>query len=191
MLRDIGFTLSSNHGSARRSVCGERSIGFSPTPAAIAVNSDDSFIAAWESFEQDGSGFGIYAQRFNAAGTALDPAPFLVNTTTSREQSAPAIAVDANGNALIVWQSKGQDEGNTFGVYGQWYNSAGTKLGGEFRINTVTAADQKAPSVAIDGSGNATVAWQSFGQDGSDWGVYYTRLDAVAGGVADTTPSVT
>jgi hypothetical protein len=163
--------------------------GFTATPAAVAVHADGSYITAWESFEEDGSGFGVFAQRFNADGTGIDAAPFLVNTTTAREQSAPAIATDAAGNVLIVWQSKGQDEADSFGVYGQWYDSSGGKLGGEFRINSVTAADQKAPSVAIDGSGNAVIAWQSFGQDSSDWGVYYTRLDAVAGGVADTVPS--
>lgn len=164
-------------------------LGFAATPAAIAVHPDGSYVAAWSSFGEDGSGFGIFARRFDASGTGIDVAPFQVNTTTSREQSAPTIAVDAAGNALVVWQSKGQDSGDSFGIYGQWYNSSGTKLGHEFRINTHTPGDQKAPSVAIDGSGRATVAWQSFEQDGSDWGVFYARLDAVSGGTADTTPS--
>ena len=170
-------------------------LGFTATPAAIAVHADGSYITAWESFEEDGSGFGVFAQRFNADGTELDADPFLVNTTTLREQSAPAIAADAAGNVLIVWQSKGQDEGDSFGIYGQWYDSNGVKLGGEFRINTLTTGDQKAPSVAIDGSGNAIVTWQSVGAEDladievEDWGVYYTRLDAVAGDIADTTPS--
>ncbi|MCC9608309.1 GEVED domain-containing protein [Blastopirellula sp. JC732] len=164
-------------------------LGFTATPAAVAVQADGSIITAWESYEEDGSGFGVFAQRFDANGNEIDATPFLVNTTTDREQSAPAIATDAAGNVLIVWQSKGQDEADTFGVYGQWYDSLGAKLGGEFRINSTTAGDQKAPDVAIDGSGDAIVTWQSFGQDGSDWGVYYTRLDAVAGGVADTTPA--
>lgn len=33
------------------------------TPAAIAVHGDGSFTTAWESFEEDGSGFGVFAQR--------------------------------------------------------------------------------------------------------------------------------
>ncbi|QDU30673.1 Bifunctional hemolysin/adenylate cyclase precursor [Anatilimnocola aggregata] len=166
-------------------------VGFASTPAAIAVQANGSFTAAWESFEEEasGSGFGVFAQRFNADGTPVAPS-FQVNTVDDREQSAPAIAVDAAGNHLIVWQSKGQDDvdGDTFGIYGQWYNNAGP-LGSEFKINTATSGDQKSPSVAIDGSGKAIVSWQSFGQDGSDWGVYYTRLDAVVGVAPDTTPS--
>lgn len=106
------------------------------------------------------------------------PPPFQVNTVDDREQSAPAIAVDAAGSQLIVWQSKGQDEGDTFGIYGQWYDNMGGPLGSEFKINTTTAGDQRSPTVAIDGSDKVVVAWQSYAQDGSDWGVYYTRLDA-------------
>ena len=165
-------------------------LGFESTPAAIAVHADGSFTTALESFEEDGSGFGVFAQRFSADGTATS-AKYLINTTTDREQSAPAIAADASGNELVVWQSKGQDEGDTFGIYGQWYDSSGVKIGDEFRINTVTAGDQKTPSVAIDGSGNAIVAWQSVGAENltdtetEDWGVYYTRLN----GAGDTTPS--
>lgn len=145
-------------------------LGFVSSPPAITVQANGDFTAAWNSFEEDGSGFGVFAQRFSADGTEIDAVPFLVNATTAREQSAPAIASDSNGNVLVVWQSKGQDEGDTFGVFGQWYNSSGAKLGEEFRINSQTADDQKAPVVAIDGAGNAIVAWQSFGQDGSDWG---------------------
>ena len=114
-------------------------LGFTATPAAIAVHADGSFTTAFESFEEDGSGFGVFAQRFNADGTSSS-AKYPVNTTTLREQSAPAIAVDLNGNELVVWQSKGQD-GDGFGIYGQWYDSSGTKIGSEFKINTTTVAD--------------------------------------------------
>ena len=94
-------------------------LGFAATPAAIAVHSDGSYVAAWDSFGEDGSGFGVFARRFDANGAGIDALPFQVNSTTNREQSAPAIAVDSAGNALIVWQSKGQDSGDSFGVYGQ------------------------------------------------------------------------
>ena len=161
--------------------------GFTDTPAAIAVLADATFTMAWESFQEDGSGFGIFAQRFDSHGVPLS-SKVLVNSTTDRDQSAPNIAVDAAGNHLVVWQSKGQD-GSGFGVYGQWLDYAGTKMGLEFRINTTTEGDQIAPAVAIDGLGRAMVAWQSDGQDGSDWGVYYTRLDAVAGNNYDTSAS--
>lgn len=150
--------------------------GFTDTPAAIAVKTDGSFAMAWESFEEDGSGFGVFTQRYDSNGLPL-AAKVLVNTMVDGEQSAPSMAVDGLGNQIVVWQSNGQD-GSGFGVYGQWFDQAGDKLGSEFRINITTAGDQKAPSVAIDGSGRAIVAWQSDAQDGDNKGVYYTVLDS-------------
>jgi hypothetical protein len=163
-------------------------LGYEGTPASVTVHPDGSFTTVWSSFEADGNGFGVVAQRFDANGNPLTSAPVLVNTTTAREQSAPRIAGDAAGNTLIVWQSQGQDLGG-YGIFGQWFDQAGSRLGGEFRVNSTQTGDQKAPAVAVDGTGRAIVTWQSFGQDGSDWGVYYTTLNAVAGGVADVIPS--
>ena len=154
--------------------------GFTATPPTTAVQSSGAFTGVWESFEEDGSGFGIFAQRFDAAGTPLAPANFQVNSYVAGEQSASAIAGDEAGNVLIVWQSKGQDDVDvSFGIYGQWYDSLGAAIGTEFLVNTTTAGDQKAPTVAMDESGNTVVAWQSDGQDGDDWGIYYTRFDSV------------
>ena len=61
---------------------------------------------------------------------------------------------------MIAWQSQNQD-GSGWGVYAQRFNASGSKVGGEFRVNTVTSGDQTSPSVAMDGTGNFTVAWAS------------------------------
>jgi hypothetical protein len=34
----------------------------------VALDQDGDFVIAWESNHQDGSGYGIFARRFNAAG---------------------------------------------------------------------------------------------------------------------------
>ena len=154
--------------------------GFIASPAAMAVQADGSFVTAWETLDEDGSGFGIFAQRYDATGNPLAPA-FQVNTYSAGDQSAPAIAIDSAGNFLVTWQSKNQD-GDGLGVYGQWYDHTGGVIGSEFRVNTTTAGDQSAPAVAIDNEGDAIVAWQSDGQDGDGLGVFYTRLD----GAGDT-----
>lgn len=160
-------------------------MGFESTPAAIAVKTSGDYVVSWESFEEDGSGFGVFAQRYNADGTAA-AAKFQVNTTSVGEQSAPSIAADATGNVLMVWQSQGQDNADgSFGVFGQWYDNDGNAIGSEFQINSTTQGDQKAPSVAIDGSGRAIVAWQSDGQDGDKQGIYYTVLDTAGDTTGD------
>jgi len=52
-------------------------------------------------------------------GMPLGP-EFLVNTFTTDNQYVPAVAADAAGNFVVVWQSYGQD-GSFAGVFGQRY----------------------------------------------------------------------
>src|SRR2546430_13925526 len=52
---------------------------------AVASDADGDFVMAWESYAQDGSSFGVYAQRYNAAGAAQG-GEFRVNTTTAGSQ---------------------------------------------------------------------------------------------------------
>src|SRR5262249_13628780 len=62
---------------------------------------------------------------------------FHVNTTTTGQQFRSAVALDAAGNAVVVWQS---DVGDGAGraALGQRYDSTGAALGGEFLVNTTT-----------------------------------------------------
>jgi hypothetical protein len=63
----------------------------------IAIDGDGDFVVAWESIGQDGSGSGVFGQRYDSAGTALG-AEFQVNTYTTNTQGYPALAADADGN---------------------------------------------------------------------------------------------
>lgn len=149
------------------------------SPPDIAVSASGTFVSTWESFEEDGSGWGVYAQRHAADGTPIGD-PFPVNSYTAGDQHAPAIAMDDSGNFLIVWQSNLQD-GDGYGVYGQWYHSDGTPEGGEFLVNlTTTVGDQLHPDVSmasIDTEPVAVVTWQGADSDGSGiFSKWYTSL---------------
>ncbi|MEB3214115.1 MAG: Calx-beta domain-containing protein [Leptolyngbyaceae bacterium] len=139
------------------------------TPA-IAMNANGDFVIAWESFNQDGDGEGVYAQRYSNTGAAVG-GEIAVNTTTSSNQDDPSVAIDAAGNFLVAWESFGQD-GSSDGVYGQYFDTAGAKVGTEFRINTFTNSSQSEVALAMDADGNAIAVWQSFEQDGDSNGVY-------------------
>src|SRR5688500_442573 len=145
------------------------------TPA-LAREANGDFVIAWQSEGQDGSGEGIFARRYNAAGAALG-GEFRVNSFTTNAQSDPAVAMDALGNFVVTWRSFGQD-GSNHGIYAQRYSFAGQAEGSEFRVNTHTTSSQEAPAVAMDASGDFVVAWESYGQDGSEEGVYAQRYNA-------------
>jgi hypothetical protein len=151
---------------------------------AIAVAPSGAFVVAWQSNLQDGSGQGIYARRYDSAGTALS-GEFLVNTTTANDQRHPAIAMDSAGYFVITWESVAQD-GAGVGVYAREYTITGVAQGGEFRINTTTAADQQFPSIALDAAGDFVVVWSGNGSGDAD-GVFAQRYDGGAGIVVTPT----
>ncbi|MEN0049100.1 MAG: T9SS type A sorting domain-containing protein [Bacteroidota bacterium] len=142
---------------------------------SVAMNSDGDFIVVWESAGQDGSNNGVYAQGYNNAGAPIG-GEFRINTFTTGNQDDPSVAVDNNGDFVVVWESAGQD-GSDDGIYGQRYNSNGAALGGEFQVNTYTTDNQTDPSVATDQDGSFVVVWESDGQDGSDSGIYGQRYN--------------
>ncbi|MCC7510602.1 MAG: tandem-95 repeat protein [Planctomycetes bacterium] len=142
---------------------------------SVAMDADGDFVIAWMSSLQDGASFGIYAQRYNNSGAAVG-SEFLVNTFTTSEQQCPSVAMDADGDFVIAWMSNGQD-GSGYGIYAQRYNNSGAAVGSEFLVNTFTTNSQLYPSVAMDADGDFVVVWHSFGQDGSDYGIYAQRYD--------------
>jgi hypothetical protein len=141
---------------------------------AVALDGKGSFVVAWESSGQDGSAYGVFAQRFKNNGKALG-AEFQVNSYTNSNQGAPAVVMDTNGNFVIAWVSLGQD-GAGFGVFARRYNQKGKELGPEFQVNTYKTSDQGAPSIAMDVKGNFVITWVSSGQDGSDCGIFAQRF---------------
>ncbi len=50
------------------------------------------------------------------------------------------------------------------------------RLGGEFQVNAYTVSAQRYPRVAAEAGGDFVVVWQSYGQDGSKWGVFARRF---------------
>jgi hypothetical protein len=149
---------------------------FTETPQSVAMDADGDFVVTWSSNGQDGSGWGVYAQRYNAAGEALGN-EFRVNTITSNSQQYSTVAMDADGDFVVTWSSNGQD-GSGWGVYAQRYNTVGEAIGDEFRVNSFTSSSQQFSTVAMDADGDFAVTWSSNSQDGSGWGVYAQRYNA-------------
>ncbi|MEM9885905.1 MAG: 3-coathanger stack domain-containing protein [Bacteroidota bacterium] len=142
---------------------------------STAMDKEGNFVVVWASgvssgTGQDGSNFGIYGQRFNKEGNTIGT-EFQINTYTNNSQLNPAVAMDEEGNFVVVWSSFGQD-GSDYGIYGQRYDNSGSKIGGEFQINTFTVGTQSSPCVAMNKDGSFVVSWTSFGQDGDLGGIY-------------------
>jgi hypothetical protein len=144
----------------------------------ITTLKNGDFVITWESQDEDGSGYGIYQQRFNADGS-FDGGEKRVNKTTALAQDSPDVTALSNGGYVVTWQSEKQD-GSAYGIVGQVYDADGHKLGKEILINRHTNSEQTDPSVAALDGGKFVVSWESFDVDGSG-GAIVQRVFSNAG----------
>jgi hypothetical protein len=143
--------------------------------SGVALDTPGNFVITWQSHNQNGSGWGVYARRYNAQGAALT-GEVLVTTTTAGDQVTPQVGMAPGGAFAITWASQNQD-GSGWGVYAQRFSATGLKVGGEFRVNTTTANNQLNPAIAMDGTGDFVISWASYGQNGGSWGVFAQHFD--------------
>jgi hypothetical protein len=127
--------------------------------SSVTATSSGEFVVVWESFGQDGFGFGIFGRLFDSTGVPLGP-EFQVNTHTTYSQRVPSIAGNDSGDFVVVWQS-GVGDGSGYGLLGQRFDRTATRVGSEFRVNAYTPGDQFSSKVAMDDSGRFTVVWVS------------------------------
>jgi hypothetical protein len=145
-------------------------LGYQSAPA-VASDNAGGFLVAWASNGQDGASGGVFARRFDSAGSAEDE--FQVNAYTVNAQGSPAVALDANGDVMIVWSS--QQDGSPQGVFGRIYSSTGIQVTPEFQVTSYTVFNQTYPSVAALQRGDFIVSWASY-QDGGGMGVFARRF---------------
>ncbi|HXK22359.1 MAG TPA: hypothetical protein VMS55_06730, partial [Myxococcota bacterium] len=139
---------------------------------SVATNAQGDFVVVWTSEGSSGgdtSETSIQGQRYSSSGTAQG-GEFQVNSYTSNFQVAPAVAADAAGGFVVVWESRGSSgsDHSGFSVQGQRYASNGAAQGGQFQVNTFVANDQFGPAVATDADGDFVVVWTSLGSSQSD-----------------------
>ncbi len=126
---------------------------------SIAAAPSGEFVIAWQSLEEDGDLFGVFARRFSSSGDPLDT-PFQADSTTAGAQENPDAAMDADGDLVIVWESTSPDLLSVRDVRARRYASDGSS-GDPFQINTFTSLEQIAPAGAFSAQGNFIAVWES------------------------------
>jgi hypothetical protein len=138
---------------------------------AVASDATGSFVVTWMSEPQDGSGTGVYAQRYDASGVERG-GEFRVHTYAEGYQKSPSVASDPAGSFVVAWTSGIRLDEDSYDVFARRYDATGAALSPEFRVNTFTTGYQFDPSVAVDARGDFVVVWTT---------AYIGGLDAVFG----------
>ena len=147
----------------------------------VAMDATGDFVITWSGAGANGTGWNIYAQRYNAAGAAQG-GQFQVNAPTQGDAEHSTVAMDAAGDFAVTW-SEQSVSGGVWNVYAERYSAAGAVQWGQFQVNTFTTGDQLDPSVAMDTAGDFVITWSRHG--GSSWSVVaqcYDSTGAANGG---------
>lgn len=169
----------------------------------IAPLADGGFVVVWESASVAYDSYvDLFAQRFDAMGTAVG-GETMVNTYTTARQQWASVAALSDGGWVVAWQSsgpfasyKGQvydvedtgrvgQDGHGSGIYVQRFDAGGGRVGAETRINTTTELDQRTPEIQGLADGGYVVVWTS--PDGGGTGVFAQRYDAAGSPVGGET----
>ena len=81
-----------------------------------------------------------------------------INTWTANNQNNSKISSLSDGNFVVIWESYNQN-GNSWGIFGQIFYSNGAERGSEFPINNYTTSNQSNPKIAASASGKFMVVW--------------------------------
>jgi len=143
----------------------------------LAADPDGGIVAAWQSREQDGDGWGVVARQLDADGTTLGNEIVLNNTTVGQQRDV-RLAIAEDGQWLAAWTT-GTTNGAGWEVEARNFTSDSTAEGDAFAVNRDTSGAnsgfQYGPSVAIAGEG-AFVAWSGNGEPDRQ-GVYLQRYE--------------
>ena len=139
---------------------------------AIDCGLDGGCVVAWQSFEQDGSINGIYAQRIDPAGALLG-AEIAVNNEINNDQRQAQVQLLPSGQFSIVWS-----DSNIDGSSLRRFAADGSPLGPSVQLNLTDPGSQFTPSIASDAFGNQLIAWTSDGQDGDLGSIIARTLSA-------------
>ena len=104
--------------------------------ASVASDGVGNFVVTWS--ERDNGDWNVWYRRYDAVGNALGDAA-MVNTTTNDIQRYSTVAMDADGDFVITWQSMNQD-GDGYGIYAQRFTPTNMRIGGTDELDILSLA---------------------------------------------------
>ena len=139
---------------------------------ALAADPSGAFVVAWEHDPDNDGRFQIVARGFAPGGCARF-GDLVVGGSHDGQQQAPAVAADATGGFVVVWQDDPDDDG-VYDVIARGFHADGTERFASIVANTDAAGQQAAPALAVAPDGAFVVAWED-DRDGNGFYQIYAR----------------
>ena len=155
--------------------------------SSIAVDDVGNVHVAWSdytSYDNSGTDADIFYKRWNTVSNTWTTTE-VVSTESTGNSRDPSIMVDGVGNAHVAWF----DGTNYYGsgtdrdiFYKRWNATSNTWTTTEV-VSTESTDNSRDPSIAVDGVGNAHVAWEemtNYSSSGADEDIFYKRWNATS-----------
>jgi VCBS repeat-containing protein len=127
---------------------------------SISALANGGFVVTWtDENGLDGSGSGVFAQRFDADGNKVG-GELQANTETDSSQLHSKVEQLGDGGFVIVWQGHSAGE---YDIRGQRFDAAGGKVGGEFTVPSLAGTIDDLPSIALREDGTLALVWRGHG----------------------------
>lgn len=134
----------------------------------VATNDTGRLVYVWEDDSTDADGnitttsnraHDIYARIMLPESCAVSGnAEIVINEKTSGHQSEPDVAMDKDGNFVVVWTDDNDNNGSTQ-IYMRGFNADGTQRFATKTVNTVDTRNQYQPRIAMASDGQFAVSW--------------------------------
>jgi hypothetical protein len=148
----------------------------------VAIDANGNAIVVW--YQNVGYPFHIWSNRYTAS-TGLWGGAAPIQTDPSGNAIEPQVAINASGNAVVVWQQY-DDVGGRYNIWSNRYTASTGLWGTPEMIETDDSGwTYMTPQVAIDADGNAVAVWhQSDGTRTNIWSNRYTASTGLWGTAA-------
>jgi len=133
--------------------------GASERYPAVTALSDGGFLVVWTEPQ-------VHGRRFTDEFTPVGN-DFQINTFITGAESRTVVDLNSDGRVLVAWQDE-EESGDGPEIRARLYSSELVPIGEDFRINTLTADDQREPEVAESGGAGFFVVWESRVSAGND-----------------------
>jgi hypothetical protein len=141
----------------------------------VAMDNAGNFVVLWTSVDPTRSNPVFWARMYDSVGTPKGSV-FLEPTEPSARY--PDVAMDANGNFVVVWWQIDVDSERP-ALFGRRYDSSDVASGDRFAVSTTSGStDPGGPAVAMTQSGHFAVAFERSLPEQPSLGVFVRRFDA-------------
>jgi hypothetical protein len=139
----------------------------------VSFDASGNAMAVW--LQSDGSRSNVMARRYTASTTQWSTVTLV--DTLDTDASAPEVAMDASGNAIVVWsQPELVSAASSGDIWVRHYTASSKTWSDAMLLETISGlADQV--NIATDVSGNAMAVWVQLDASGvkNIWSRYFNR----------------